>query len=374
MLDSLPPCTCLTSSDARARDRYTYEEYCQSVGASRVEQQVTAPALTTRVIDIGPLHMTLGPKLKFHLRLSSLHNPYFAHYATFSHRWGGTVPFMTTSNTFTARVNGFYLEELPPSFQDAVLVARSLGLRYLWIDLLCIVQDDEADWLAQSQQMGKIFANSSMTIAAHSAQDSTQGFLGSFLVPNSLRITPDNPAGGFTIPTLELSSAALLSRFSQSCLNSRAWVMQELCLSPRILHFLENRVLWECDHTPLRIDTENPPTWAALLLQGRRSQDWEQLGEARSNLWRELISQYSTCQMTKPDDKLIAVAGIAEQLDSLFASSLSYDYHCGIFNTDVVRSILWYSNQAPKPLQKPAKRAPSWSWASVDGRIAFAAS
>lgn len=78
--------------------------------------------------------------------------------------------------------------------------------------------------------------------------------------------------------------------------------------------------------------------------------------------------------MTKVGDKLIAVAGIAEQMDSLFASTLSYDYHCGIFNADVVRSILWHSGQAPNPLQKPAKRAPTWSWASVDGRLAFAAS
>src|SRR5690348_12676669 len=78
--------------------------------------------------------------------------------------------------------------------------------------------------------------------------------------------------------------------------------------------------------------------------------------------------------MTKASDKLIAVAGIAEQLDILFASSLSHNYHCGIFNADVERSILWYSSQAPKPLQKPLRRAPTWSWASVNGRLAFAAS
>ncbi|KAH6855641.1 heterokaryon incompatibility protein-domain-containing protein [Chaetomium sp. MPI-CAGE-AT-0009] len=377
VLQCLPPCTCPGSPNDRTRDRYTDEEHHRSFGPAtvRVEPRLPVPALPTRVIDMGASDMALGPELKLRLSLSSPHNPHFAHYATLSHRWGGGIPFMTTNSAFTSRVNGFYLHELPPSFQDAVLVARSLGLRYLWIDSLCIVQDDEADWLAQSQQMGRIFANSTMTIAAHSAQDSTQGFLGSFLVPDFLRISPDDPLGGFTIPTPELSSEALLRRFSQSCLSSRAWVMQELCLSPRILHFVENRVLWECQHTPLQIGGASPETWAALLSQRRRLRpSWENLGETRYDFWRELISQYSACQLTKAGDKLIAVAGIAEQLDGLFGSNLSYHYHCGIFNADVVRSILWHSSQAPKPLQKPGNRAPTWSWASVDGRLAFAAS
>ena len=142
--------------------------------------------------------------------------------------------------------------------------------------------------------------------------------------------------------------------------------MQELYLSPRILHSVENLVSWECIHTPLQIGDAEPPTWAALLCDGRHT-------ASCNDCWRKLVAEYSACQMTMPGDKLVAVAGIVEQLDTLFPNTLSYNYYCGIFNTDIERSILWYSNQAPKPLQKHLYRAPTWSWASVDGSLAFAA-
>lgn len=361
-LRSLPPCVC--SSSVHIGDQICHQP--------RRVRSITSPSLPARVIDLGKMDDLSGPARILYVYSSSPLDPTFADYAALSHRWGGQVPFMTTQNTLGNRVAGFQLDELPPSFQDAVLVARSLGLRYLWIDSLCIVQDDEEDWLAQSGRMGAIFANATVTIAAHSAQDSNQGFLGSFLVPDFLRISPQNaPSGGFTIPIPDLSSGALLERFSQSCTTSRAWVMQELCLAPRILHFVENRVLWECTHTPVQIGDTRPPTWAALLLQGRRR--GAQRG-ARYDCWRKLVTEYSACQLTKAGDKLVAVAGIVQQLDSLFPTTLSYDYHCGIFNADIERSILWYSNQAPEPLHKPPYRAPTWSWANVDGRLAFAAS
>ncbi|KAK4032695.1 heterokaryon incompatibility protein-domain-containing protein, partial [Parachaetomium inaequale] len=356
VLESLPPCSCPNDG---TRGRYTDREsyWHQSSSSARVGP-LSAPALPTRVIDLGISDLISRSRLKLHLYLSSLDNPTFAHYATLSHRWGGRIPFTTTISTFTKRVNGFWLGEIPQSFQDAVLVARSLGLRYLWVDSLCIVQDDEADWLAKSQQMGRIFANASVTIAAHSAQDSTQGFLGAFLVPGFLGISPENPSDGFTIPMPDLSSDALLKRFSRSCLSSRAWVMQELCLSPRILHFVENRVLWECEHTPVQIGAASPPTWAALL--GNAGDGYQFIARIR-----HLATSFSWFRTS------LRPTTLQQQLDSLFASSLSHNYHCGIFNADVERSILWYSSQAPKPLQKPLNRAPTWSWASVDGRLAF---
>ncbi len=379
MRKSMPLCSCYNFVDdgtGRLANR-KYPISYEPAGRPKVGP-LSPPSLPTRVIDLDTSDIVLGKSnvLRLRLKLSSLNDPTFAHYATLSHRWGGRIPFMTTNSTFTRRVDGFWLDELPASFQDAVLVARSLGLRYLWIDSLCIIQDDEADWLAQSQQMGRIFANASVTIAAHSAQDSTQGFLASFLVPDLSRTRPEDTSGSFAMPTPDSSSdALLLQSFSRSCISSRTWVMQELCLSPRILHFVKNRVLWECVHTPLQIGATCPPTWAALLWQRRLSRHFgANPGEPRYDFWRELITQYSACEMTNAGDKLVAVAGIAEQLDSFFPCSLSYNYHCGIFNPDVARSILWYSSQAPKPLQKPQNRAPTWSWASADGRIAFAAS
>jgi hypothetical protein len=365
VLESLPPsCICYQVEMTRGLNVNQASE-----GYSKLPPMfgpVSPPPLPTRVIDLSNLDMNRPSEhclLSLHLPQSEA----FADYAALSHRWGGQVPFMTTKMTLEKRVEGFRLDELPRSFQDAVLVAGSMGLKFLWIDSLCIIQDDQQDWLEQSRRMGEIFAKATVTIAAHSAAHPNYGFLGLFLVPDFLRVSPKDGSGGFTIRIGDgdLAPSMLLERFEQSCIMSRAWVLQELSLAPRILHFVEDRVLWECYHKPLRIGDALPDTWARKLLHGR-------LGGNHHDYWYALVAHYSHCDMTEPDDKLVAVAGIVGQLNDLFSASLYHDYHCGVFNTDIERGILWFSKQKQPGLRKQLNRAASWSWASVDGALGFA--
>ncbi|KAH8723060.1 heterokaryon incompatibility protein-domain-containing protein, partial [Phaeosphaeriaceae sp. PMI808] len=90
-------------------------------------------------------------------------------YVTLSHRWGKAIPSKTTKANISLHKQGIHYSSLPNTFKDAIVATRKMGFRYLWIDALCIIQDDLHDWASQAPLMGAIFQNASCTIAAHSA-------------------------------------------------------------------------------------------------------------------------------------------------------------------------------------------------------------
>ena len=103
-------------------------------------------------------------------------------YITLSHRWGNPTQkdqddYSTTEKNHKTRCKGFSRSDLPKTFQDAVEVTRMLGKRYLWIDALCIIQDDGTDLTTELQFMDKIYSSSYCTIAASSASSWKEGFL-----------------------------------------------------------------------------------------------------------------------------------------------------------------------------------------------------
>lgn len=142
------------------------------------------------------------------------------------------------------------MENFPPTFQDAVLVTRALEIHYLWIDSLCIIQGDAADWAKEAAIMGDIFKNSLLTISATTAKNSTEGFLH----PRTPRFKPiqvehisNNPL--FTRRILFrpwLKSWASNIDGPDSPLSSRGWILQERLLPPRTLHFGHEQMFWEC--------------------------------------------------------------------------------------------------------------------------------
>lgn len=290
-------------------------------------------------------------------------------YIAFSHRWGGSLSLKTTKSTLLRRIEGFTLADLPRTFRDAVLVAKALGIRYIWIDSLCIIQDDREDWLKQSAKMGLIYMNSTFTIAAHSAGQCNEGFLWRSQVSSTLSISPQRGGPDFLVSIPDIDDRVLQTRFLESEISRRAWILQELTLSPRILHFVEDRLFWECEHLSPEISGSEVKTTAGIFIEGLG-----ELGRGGSGgvgahaMWLKLIEKYSNYQMTKSDDKLVAVAGIVDVLRKRIEDVADREYHCGIFQEDIVRSLLWY---APGVVQLHLERAPSWSWASIDGKILF---
>ena len=323
------------------------------------------PVLPSRVLDVGDHQdLTSYHSVHLHVRTQDERGTYVA----LSHRWGlrgsQKMPLQTTRRNLKQHCKGISYKCLPSTFRDAITVTRMLGIRYLWIDALCILQDDQDDWLKQSSQMGSIFKNSLLTIAVHSAKNSSEGFLWRRHIPEFLRIQPRKRRSGepssFYIRVPMLSDFALKGSLQDSQISHRAWVLQELSLSPHILHFVEDRMVWDCSHQRVAIG-EQPTRTPASIMRSAASDS--------SRQWLRMIELYSSCEMTKSCDKLPAIAGIANVWPTLHANPQADAYHYGIFGSDVCNSLLWLNED--KCVVRVPRRAPSWSWASVDGGVEF---
>lgn len=165
-------------------------------------------------------------------------------YLALSHRWGDLSEeqkFCTYDRNIERLKEVIPVNKLPKSFQDAVRVTRALHIRYLWIDSLCIIQDNTEDWDSESKKMEDVFSNAYCTIAASSAKSSLVGFLG----PRRPRDTV-----GIQTPSGPLYLAGFIDDFrahvEESVLSSRGWVLQERALSRRTIYFTNTQIYWEC--------------------------------------------------------------------------------------------------------------------------------
>lgn len=153
-------------------------------------------------------------------------------YVTLSHRWGTSRQFVTKKSTLNDHHVGFLLEALPLTYQDAVTITLEAGFHYLWIDAVCIVQDDDEDWEQEAVRMGGIYNSAAFTIAAHSSANDSEGFLHAAMrKPSAVRIPYDSARNtgkewkiyGSQCPNFDAD-------VSGSALCSRAWVLQERLL------------------------------------------------------------------------------------------------------------------------------------------------
>ena len=203
--------------------------------------------IPTRVIDVGPIDGSREPYL---LCDSGI----FRQYVTLSHCWGNAVTIQTTTETLPAHKDQIPLDKLTKTFRDAVMITRNLGFSYLWIDSLCIIQNDPKDWETESARMADIYGNSVLTIAASSSENSQAGCLFSRDVTPRIALNyPSNtrPAG-FVYVRRALKS--FKETVDSGPLSRRGWVYQERLLSRRILHYCQDQLHWECQETCLSED------------------------------------------------------------------------------------------------------------------------
>ncbi|KAK5657551.1 hypothetical protein OQA88_3124 [Cercophora sp. LCS_1] len=317
-------------------------------------------------------------------------------YIALSHCWGNLPEerkrqYCTTTDNISRRLGqGFPLEELPKTFRDAVAVAKKLGVEYLWIDSLCIIQygDDLADWKREAKRMETVFRNAYCTIAATSARDSDAGFL---RVPSppppggrddendghhrQARPSPkENPPPSYITlryfpPSSSSSSSSSLSSSPSSSsssssareetvyisrvapddfhgdvesgsLNRRAWVLQERALSARTIHFTSSQAYFECGHG-VRCETLTRVRNARALLLGDpdfpRSMNLRATARDRVALFQHLFGLYSRLGITVPTDRALAIAGMEERLAGVLKTRVSY----GVFERYLHRGLLW---------------------------------
>jgi hypothetical protein len=196
--------------------------------------KIALPLLPTRVIDVGPSDGSQGARL----HSGGIER---AFYFTLSYRWNqsGAALFQTVKSNLAAYNLSIPLPKLPQTMKDAILITRRFGIRYLWIDALCIIQDSEGDWQAEAKEMARIYKNSLLTIAA--AADITEETQGCFRPRTRLQIRPFD--ANFPWPSGFVRYIFADRRVTQdaarplSALDTRSWVLQEQLLSPRVLSY-----------------------------------------------------------------------------------------------------------------------------------------
>ncbi|KAF4906973.1 hypothetical protein CGCVW01_v012693 [Colletotrichum viniferum] len=281
-------------------------------------------------------------------------------YLTLSYRWGDDVQHeLLTSSTMSQFRQGVEISSLPKTFQDTVIVARRLGIRYIWIDCLCIIQDSRDDWETEAPEMRHVYVNAACNIAASASDDADRGL---FRSRDRRDIRP-----GLVTSTLASGHPKTFYIFDKGywdrhllggSLHRRGWVFQERFLGPRQLYFTQHQALWECleEHK-----CEGFPRGIPLHTSFK---DTERLLKPFEELWCNHVTAYAQCHFTKPEDKLYAFSGIAK----LFQEVSSDRYLAGIWRSRVLYLLNW-SVFTPKPKLSVQYRAPSWSWASVDGPL-----
>lgn len=317
--------------------------------------------LPRRVIDLAAFDGSGA------VRLTNL-NGRLAKYTTLSHCWGKKQHLATTLASIDKRKRGILFSSLPRSFRDAVLITRLLGIQYLWIDALCIIQDSAEDWQVESAKMGDIYKNAFLTIAAVGAENSSEGcFVERFRGPSwKFDYTSQNgvtkgfvyaeaePVDDFDDQPHGISRGWLVTHFKKAAnpapLAKRAWAFQESLLSTRIIRFGSHYTSFTCETETVFEDSSEP-----LLQNLNRSLP----------SWTNLVMNFTRKALTKETDTLPALSGLAHEYNKRRRD----EYLAGLWRKDICSTMCWSvdgGQQAARPL---TYRAPSWSWASINGRI-----
>ncbi|KAJ2986424.1 hypothetical protein NUW58_g5035 [Xylaria curta] len=349
-----------------------------------------------RLVDVGA---TDGTTWRLVLREGNAIFP--ATYATVSHRWSPDQQFKLIDKNVEAHTNAQPLHLLPQVFQDAVKVIKSLGIRYLWADCLCIIQDSLSDWEVESLEMCKIYTNSICNISITGFEDNSTGFLGKTCgyLPLPCGVQPrwaGKIGGGWCV----LDPFFWWAQVTKAPLTKRGWVFQERFLAPRVVHFGPEQLLWECasldaceafpQGLPATVESPRHTGFKKLdfLLEnpadkGFISENNYLVSMTAEDLlyhWCTIVQAYTRTSLTKPNDKLIALAGVAQLMsrsNNHVEAASSEGYLAGLFKQHLLLMLEWHSDgnisSRPEPagVRPPHYRAPSWSWASIDGRVFY---
>ncbi|RSL78384.1 hypothetical protein CEP51_008241 [Fusarium floridanum] len=303
-------------------------------------------------------------------------------YCALSYCWGGDQKTKATKNTLARLKAGIDFHKLPATLQDAITTTHGLGLRYLFVDSLCILQDDEKDMHIQISQMSEIYSEAAITILASRARAVDFRFL-----HKREGSTPSSYSYNFfkmllRCPDGELGSVVVLGH-GHTCnrvsgpLSSRAWAFQENLLSARTLNYEDEHTIWRCSTINnlndgwLRTSKflgyagfESVPKVLCPRSAIKATEETKHSNK-RPDLfqqWHGLVKEYSRLGLSFPSDKLPAISAIATRI----GSALGDEYLAGIWKSRLPHDLLWDLGFTIHPRPKEF-RAPSWSWAAIDG-------
>jgi hypothetical protein len=272
---------------------------------------------------------------------------------------GGAQTFVNNRETFNQLQIGFSFESLPQSIKDAIETTRNLGLQYLWVDALCIIQDSTEDKQKEIERMGTIYKNATVTIAASVASAAADGFL------RIERTQPKSYTFDISLPNGKVAAVSVAARelcTTKNLLRQRGWAYQEFLLSPRVLSYSERELMWHCQTEQLQTITRSslnyvlaPDRLPPRIFNNdlRHGKSWT-TDKQRIELWASVVGDYSSRYLTDPEDRLHALAGIAGELRALWDD----DYLYGLWRRCLVTLLAWSSLREQ---DSRSTRAPSWS-------------
>ncbi len=281
------------------------------------------PKLPKRVIDVGS-HDSNDP-----VRIHEAFPEQKGHCLALSYRWGKD-PVKLLEKNLESYKTALPVQDLSQIFRDAIEATRKLGIKYLWVDALCIMQDSEAEWESEIHSMDQVFRQALLTIAANVGPSAVQpGMFRSREAPNSSGNASFRGAG---------------------ILETRGWTLQEQVLSRRMLVFTEDEVLWTCvgidasisQPAGIKVHQDGPTRESQVRLLQRylNGFDRDQRFFLRNTyeIWLTLVTEYSRRDLTNGSDRLAALAGIQAAIGTM----LGDECVAGIWRSQLGAQMLWW--------------------------------
>lgn len=284
-------------------------------------------------------------------------------YATLSHCWGKRDFLRLLKSNFSDFLDNIPYDSLSKTFRDAIDIAKALGFSWIWIDSLCIIQDDPNDWYRESSFMASMYGLSGLNLAATAAPDGTLGCLFQrdpiYVRGHHIEVETGNEKRIYDCADTNIFYRNIFS----APLMGRAWVVQERLLAPRTLHFTASQVFWECG-TKYACETfpDQIPTIFCVNENYLPTQElWKE--------WKRIVELYSGCNLSFPCDRLVAIAGVARKIGQRTGDH----YIAGLWAKNFENDLCWsadYDYNEPMVPRRGVK-IPSWSWAAIDGLVSL---